>query len=257
VRGDGPRVRDVRDGGGLALAASLAASGASTCVLVSDLAPRCCEISRALDASRFAGSEPVLVPWRLGAAAREERVQLAEASGIAAIEHRAFARHAALRSAFEHVVVLEPPLHADEAAALRALPSSTTMHLAYGQRDLVAARATAEREAPRRLMAALWRAGTPGEAIAAEALVAAADWAASGLVPPPTGEAAAEAIEVLVELGLAERDGDGLRLVAPRGKSDPSGSPTYARAEARRRDALARIERAGGRQSRAPAARTM
>ncbi|MEO9176505.1 MAG: single-stranded-DNA-specific exonuclease RecJ, partial [Gaiellales bacterium] len=35
---------------------------------------------------------------------------------------------------------LEPPLHADEARALRALPAATTMHLAYGPSDLTAAR---------------------------------------------------------------------------------------------------------------------
>jgi single-stranded-DNA-specific exonuclease len=253
----GPRVRDAREGGGLALAATLAASGTTTCVLVNDLAPRCCEIAAALDASRFAGAEPVLVPWRLAPHEREARAVLAADTGVAVIEHRAFARLAGLRGAFAQVVVLEPPLHAEEAAALRALPATSTMHLAYGARDLVAARAAAEREAPRPLMAALWRAGEPGARIPADALVAAADWGASGLGLPPTGEAAAEAIEVLVELGLAERDGDMLFLVAASGRSDPAGSPTYARAEARRRDALARIVRAGAHQSRAPAASTM
>jgi single-stranded-DNA-specific exonuclease len=253
----GPRVRDARDAGGLALAATLAASGSTTCVLVNDLAPRCCEIAVALDASRFAGAEPVLVPWRLAAAEREARAVLAADTGLAVIEHRAFARLAALRGAFTHVVVLEPPLHAEEAAALRALPAAATMHLAYGARDLATARAAAEREAPRPLMAALWRAGDPGARMRADALVAAADWRASGLVPPPTGEAAAEAIEVLVELGLAERDGDTVCLVSPSGRSDPARSATYARAEARRLDALERITRAGAQQSRAPAASTM
>jgi hypothetical protein len=131
------------------------------------------------------------------------------------------------------------------------------MHLAYGARDLAAARTAAEREAPRPLMAALWRAGEPGARVRAEALVAAADWGASGLAPPPTGEAAAEAIDVLVELGLAVRDGDTLCLVSASGRSDPAASSTYGRAEARRRDALERIARAAARQSRAPAASTM
>ena len=173
------------------------------------------------------------------------------------IEHRAFARLGALREAFAHVVVLEPPLHAEESAALRALPAATTMHLAYGPRDLTAARAAAEREAPRPLMAALWRAGEAGARIDADALVAAVDWRASGIAPPPTGEAAAEAIAVLVELGLAERDGDVLCLAAPSGRSDPSRSATYARADARRRDALERIARASAHQSRRPTASTM
>jgi single-stranded-DNA-specific exonuclease len=257
AQGDGPRVRDVRDGAGLARAATLAASGASTCVLVNDLAPRCCQIMRTLDASRFAGREPVLVPWRLGAGEREARAALAAGAGLAVVEHRAFARLAPLRAAFTHVVVLEPPLHAEEAAALRALPPSTTMHLAYGAHDLTAARAAAEREAPRPLMAALWRAGQAGERVDAGELVAAANWAASGLAPPPTGESAAEAIEVLVELGLAERDGDALALVATGARSDPMASATYARAEARRRDALERIARAGAHHSRRPAAGTM
>jgi hypothetical protein len=253
----GPRVRDAREAGGLALAATLALSGSTTCVLVNDLAPRCCEIAAVLDASRFGGAEPVLVPWRLAAGAREARAALAADTGLAVIEHRAFARLAALPGAFAQVVVLEPPLHAEEAAALRALPAGTTMHLAYGARDLAAARAAAEREAPRPLMAALWRAGEPGARVRADALVAAADWGASGLASPPTGEAAAEALDVLVELGLAERDGDTLCLVPVSGRSDPAASSTYARAEARRRDALERIARAATRQSRAPAASTM
>jgi single-stranded-DNA-specific exonuclease len=257
VLDEGPRVRDVRESGGLALAATLAASGESLCVVVNDLAPRCSELVAALDATRFAGAPAVLVPWRLAASERDERAALAAAAGVAVVEHRAFARLAALRSSFAHVVVLEPPLHAEEAAALRALPSGTTMHLAYGARDLAAARAAAEREALRPLMAALWRAAEAREEIASDALVAAADWGAAGIVPPPTGEAAAEAIDALVELGLAERDGELLRLASPTGRSDPTASPTYARVDARRRDALERIARAGAHRTRAPAAGTM
>jgi single-stranded-DNA-specific exonuclease len=256
-QGEGPRVRDARDGGGLALAASLAASGHTTCVIVNDLAPRCRELVAALDGARFGGSAPVLVPWRLDAPARAGRAALAVESGVAAVEHRAFARLPELHAAFRHVVVLEPPLHAEEAAALRALPTGTTMHLAYGARDLVAARAAAEREAPRPLMAALWRAGSAGAEVSPERLVAAANWAAAGLSPPPTGEAVAEAIDVLVELGLAARDGDRLCLAAPTGRSDPSASVTYARVEARRRDALERIAHAAAAGTRTPAARTM
>jgi single-stranded-DNA-specific exonuclease len=257
VLDEGPRVRDVRESGGLALAATLAASGESLCVVVNDLAPRCRELAAALDVTRFAGATPVLVPWRIAADERDDRVLQAVRAGVALVEHRAFARLAGLRSAFAHVLVLEPPLHAEESAALRALPSGTTMHLAYGARDLAAARAVAEREALRPLMAALWRAGAPGEKIAAGALVAAADWTSAGIVPPPTGEAAGEAIDALVELGLAERDGEVLRLSAPAGKSDPSASPTFARVDARRRDALERIARAGAHRTRVPAAGTM
>jgi single-stranded-DNA-specific exonuclease len=257
VRHAGPRVRDARASGGLALAASLASSGAATCVLVNDLAPRCAELTRALDATRFGGAEPVLVPWRLAPGLRDERALLAAGSSLAVVEHRAFARMAELHGAFAHVVVLEPPLHAHEAQALRALPPETTMHLAYGASDLTAARAAAEREAPRALMAALWRAGRTGEPITAQALAQAADWKAAGLVPPPTGEAVAEAIEVLLELGLVERDGERLRLGSPAGRSDPSSSATYQRAESRRRDALGRIDGAGARRTEQPLAGTM
>jgi single-stranded-DNA-specific exonuclease len=257
ARYDGPRVRDARDAGGLALAATLAASGNSTCVLVNDLAPRCRELGDALDSTRFGGVRPVMLPWRLGAEARAERAGAARESSLAVVEHRAFARLAELHGAFAHVVVLEPPLHADEALALRALPVATTMHLAYGQSDLTAARAAAEREAPRALMVALWKAGRAGEPTAAQALASAVDWSAAGLVPPPTGEAVAEAIDVLVELGLATRDGDVLRLAAPATKADPSTSTTYQRVEARRRDALERIARAGARRADQPAAGTM
>ena len=257
VLDDGPRVRDVRESGGLALAATLAASGESLCVVVNDLGSRCSELVAALDGTRFGGALPVLVPWRLDAEERDARAARAIESGLAVVEHRAFARLAGLRAGFAHVVVLEPPLHAEEAAVLRGLPSRTTMHLAYGSRDLAAARAAVEREALRPLMAALWRAAEAGERIASDALVAAVDWTAAGIAPPPTGEAVAEAIDVLVELGLAERDGDTLCLVSPTGRSDPSTSPTYARADARRRDALERIARAGAHRTRAPAAGTM
>ena len=174
------------------------------------------------------------------------------------VEHRAFARLAGLRAAFDHVVVLEPPLHAEEAAVLRGLPSRTTMHLAYGSRDLAAARAAAEREALRPAHGRpLARRRGRASRCATDALVAAVDWTAAGIAPPPTGEAVAEAIDALVELGLAERDGDTLCLVSPTGRSDPSTSPTYARADARRRDALERIARAGAHRTRAPAAGTM
>jgi single-stranded-DNA-specific exonuclease len=254
---EGPRVRDARDAGGLALAATLAASGAATCVLVNDLAPRCDELEGALDAARFGGARAVMVPWRLAASQRAARAAEACGASVAVVEHRAFARLAELQAAFSHVVVLEPPLHAEEALALRALPASTTMHLAYGASDLAAARAAAEREAPRALMTALWRAGRAGEPVSAQGLVASADWAAAGLAPPPTGEAAAEAIEVLVELGLAVRDGERLRLAAPANKSDPATSTTYQRLEARRRDALERIARAGARRAAQPVAGTM
>jgi single-stranded-DNA-specific exonuclease len=257
VQHDGPRVRDVRDAGGLALAATLAASGVSTCVLVNDLAPRCRELDDALDATRFGGVRPVMVPWRLDAEARSERALGAAGSALAVVEHRAFARLAGLRAAFAHVVVLEPPLHADEALALRALPAATTMHLAYGPSDLAAARAAAEREAPRALMVALWRAGRSAEPIAAQALAGSVDWRAAGIVPPPTGEAVSEAIDVLVELGLAARDGDALSLAAPTTKADPSTSTTYQRVEARKRDALERIARASARRTNQPVAGTM
>jgi len=81
VPSEGPRVRDARDGGGLALAATLAAAGSSVCILVNDLAPRCGEILGTLDASRFAGSEAVLLPWRLVSGARDARAALAVETG--------------------------------------------------------------------------------------------------------------------------------------------------------------------------------
>jgi single-stranded-DNA-specific exonuclease len=255
--GAGPRVHDARDGAGGALAAALAASGLSTCVLVNDLAPRCHELEQSLDAGRFGGARPVFVPWRLGARERTVRAALAAESRLAVVEHRAFARLAELHGAFDHVVVLEPPLHADEARVLRALPATASLHLAYGAADLAAARAAAGREAPRALMAALWRAGRPGELVAPQQLVARADWSAAGVVPPPTGEAAAEAIEVLVELGLAQHEGAALRLVAPANKADPATSTTYQRADARTRDALERVARAAARRTEQPLAGTM
>jgi hypothetical protein len=62
---------------------------------------------------------------------------------------------------------------------------------------------------------------------------------------------------VLVELGLAVHEGDRLRLAAPANKSDPATSTTYQRLDARRRDALERIARAGARRATEPVAGTM
>ena len=55
-------------------------------------------------------------------------------------------------------------------------------------------------------MAALWRTGTAQGASTGDELVAGTDWSAAGLVPPPTGELAGEAIDVLVALGLDDEE---------------------------------------------------
>ena len=133
----------------------------------------------------------------------------------------------------------------------------TTMHLAYGARDLAAARAAAEREAPRPLMAALWRAGEPGERVAP-----------TRSSPPPTGRAAGSrrrrrARPPPRRSTCSSSSGSPSATATRSAWSRRAGAPTrrrratYARAEARRRDALERIARAGAHQSRAPAASTM
>ena len=226
VPSEGPRVRDARDGGGLALAATLAASGASVCVLVNDLAPRCGEIVG--DARRLAlrgrrspcwcpgGSPP-------GRARRARRSRPRRA--LAAIEHRAFARLAvaarrvrARRGARAARCTPRRPRRCARCPRPRRCTSPTA------PRDLAAARAAAEREAPAPADGGALARGRAGRARSTRAR---SSRRSTGREPASRrrrpARPAAEAIEVLVELGLAERDGDRLCLATPSGRLGPGG----------------------------------
>ena len=147
------------------------------------------------------------------------------------------------------MVVLDPPAHPDEQAVLDRLPADVELHVAWGPRELDFARSIVDAGALRPLLIALWRAATPGVPLPLAELVASAALEA----PLPPAEVLRRAAAVLLEAGLAERAGDRLVLQPPAGKVDLSLSPTYVRAEARRAERLAFLDRLAAEQRR-PAA---
>ncbi len=117
--------------------------------------------------------------------------------------------------AVDDVIVARPPLHPDELALLDALPAGVTVHHAYGPHQVEEALIGLDAHELRPVMAAIWRAGGRHQSLA---------------IDPVLAELAAA---VLVELGLAVREGPSLVLQPGAQKRDPAESRTYA-AHARR-----------------------
>jgi single-stranded-DNA-specific exonuclease len=249
--GPGPRRHDARLTGATATIARLAGTGEATLVVAADVGRRRSAFSGPLDPRRFGAPAPLVFSARCSPAALAERLEALQPGAFALCDHWALARLEPLRTRFAHVVVLDPPAHPDEQAVLDRLPAEVELHVAWGPRELDFARSIVEAGALRPLLVALWRAATPGVPVPLAGLVRTAGLEA----PLPPAEVLRRAAAVLVEAGLAERAVDGLVLGSPAGKVDLSASPTYARAEARRAERMAFLDRLAAEQRRpAPAA---
>jgi single-stranded-DNA-specific exonuclease len=247
--GPGPQQHDARLTGATATIARLAGTGEATLVVAADVARRRPAFTGPLDPRRFGAPEPLVFSARCSPSALAERLEALRPGAFALCDHWALARLEPLRTRFAHVVVLDPPAHPDEQAVLDRLPADVELHHAWGPRELDFARSIVETGALRPLLIALWRAARPGVPQPLAALAAAAGLEA----PLPPADVLRRAAAVLVEAGLAERAADGLVLRPPAGKVDLSLSPTYARAEARRAERIAFLERLAADQRR-PAA---
>ena len=222
-----------RAGRGEAALAALAGGGQALVVLVADVERRLATLP---DPRRY-GARSLLICSRRGDPAVLERSLESFGDGVVAVaDHHSFARFAALRERAAHVLVLDPPAHPEEIAALGA--ARGRVQIAAAERDAVFARACVEADALRAVMAVLWRAAAKDATTPLEELRARAAWPD---VPPPADLVDA-AVAALAESGVVELSAGGLRQLAVAGKSDLAGSPAYALHEDRRTRALAWLD---------------
>ena len=222
-----------RPGRGAAALAALATGGGPVVVLVADVERRLATLP---DPRRY-GASALLVCSRRGDPEVLERAVEGYGDGVVAVaDHHSFARLAILRERAEHVLVLDPPAHPEELAALRS--ARGRVQVAATESETLFARACVEADGLRAVMAALWRAAAADAVTPLEELRARAAWPD---VPPPADLVGA-AIAALAESGVVEVVDGGLRRLAVTGKSDLAASPAYALYEGRRERALAWLD---------------
>ncbi len=222
-----------RPGRGEAALAALAGSGRPVVVLVADVERRLATLP---DPRRY-GARALLICSRRGDPAVLERALEDFGDGVVAVaDHHSFARLAVLRERSAHVLVLDPPAHPEELAALAA--AGGRVQIAAHESEAVFARACVEADALRSVMAVLWRAAAQDAATPLEELRARAAWPD---VPPPADLVDA-AVAALAESGVVELSPEGLRQLAVAGKSDLASSPAYALHEGRRTRALSWLD---------------
>jgi hypothetical protein len=234
-----------RAGRGEAALAALSGGGRAVVVLVADVERRLATLP---DPRRY-GAGALLICSRRGDPAVLEELLNDFGDGVVALaDHHSFARLAALRERAAHVLVLDPPAHPEEVAALGA--ARGRVQIAAGEADAVFARACVEADALRAVMAVLWRAAAEDVPTPLEELRARAAWPD---VPPPADLVDA-AVAALAESGVVELSEGGLRQLAVAGKSDLAASPAYSLYEDRRIRALAWLDALLARRSAHPAA---
>jgi single-stranded-DNA-specific exonuclease len=222
-----------RPGRGEAALAALAAGGGTVAVLVADVERRLATLP---DPRRY-GASALLVCSRRGDPTVLEQALEGYGAGVVAVaDHHSFARLAILRERAAHVLVLDPPAHPEELAALGS--ATGRVHVAATESETLFARACVEADGLRAVMAVLWRAAAEDAVTPLEELRARAAWPD---VPPPADLVGA-AIAALAESGVVEVVGGGLRRLAVTGKSDLAASPAYALYEGRRERALAWLD---------------
>ena len=157
------------------------------------------------------------------------------AGGFALCSHAALARDPRLAEAYDHLVVLDPPAHPDEAARLREGGVGTYAHLCWGAAELRFSQQIHESEhALRAALVSLYRAlrdrgGAAGEEL--EALLR------GDATHGRSVEQAARLVAILTELGLVSLDRDLPALVVVDAERTAlERSPTYRAAMQRHED---------------------
>jgi single-stranded-DNA-specific exonuclease len=155
--------------------------------------------------------------------------------GFALCSHAGLARDPRLADAFDHLVVLDPPAHADEAARMRQGAADGYTHLCWGSAELRFAQQIHESEhALRAALVPLYRAlrdrgGAAGEEL--EALLR------GDATHGRSVAQAARLVAILTELGLVSLDRDLPALaVVDAGRTALERSPTYRAALQRHED---------------------
>jgi hypothetical protein len=213
--------------GALSEVVRIAATGEGVLVVVADVARRRGLVRHALHPARFGLQGALLFSRRCADAALDARLAVAaDGAWLALVDHDTLARRPELGAAFRHVAVLDPPASAAAQQALDGLPEGVDVHALAGPQEAAMARRLHEARAPRAVAAAVWRAlqegGSTADALHERLL------ATPGA--PDAGECA-WALEVLVEAGLATRDGATYeRSTTAPGRVDLTAIPAFAAA---------------------------
>ena len=224
-------VRDRRgQGAALAVIAGLAGADRGVLAVVSDVARRRGALVSALEPARLGVEVAVLGGARCDAAAMAGRLALAR--GVPALVMLDYARLAEVDPPQGmHIVLVDPPSSPQEAAWAVGRAAGHWLHLVWGEAETELALRVAEDEWELRpAVTAIWTGLRDGGEHTWE----------GGLEPIVLGDGpasrsprvAARALTVLLELGLVEASGAGVRAVAVPARRELEESPTYRAARA-------------------------
>jgi single-stranded-DNA-specific exonuclease len=206
-------VRDHRgEGSAMSRIVALAGADAGVAVVTADVARRRAALREVLQPGRMGLEVAVLAGDRCEPAGMRARLALAEGRPALVMLEYATLAGAALPEGM-HLVLLDPPAGADEAALARHAAGGRHLHLVWGEPEIAFASSVAEeRWDLRPAAAAVWRALRDG---------APRRWDDGGLEAALLGEGTlarlgtlADAVAALAELGLVEAGPEGLRAAA-------------------------------------------
>ena len=225
-------VRDRRgEGAALAILASLAGADRGAVAVVADVARRREALVAALEPGRLGVEVAVLGGVRCAPEAMAARLAMTRGAPALAMLDYASLAGARIPEGM-HLVLVDPPCSAAEAAGAARAAAGRWLHLAWGGPEVELARTVAqERWELRPAVTALWiglRDGAPrpwGPEL--EAILLGEGPAAR----PP--EVAAGALAVLAELGLVEVGADGVRALAEPERRELEASARYRASRAR------------------------
>lgn len=235
-------VRDRRgEAASLAVLASLAGADRGVVAVVADVARRRAALETALEPGRLGLEVAVLAGGRCDPGAMAARIALAR--GVPALLMVDYARLAEVEPPEGmHLVLVDPPASADDAAWAAARAAGRWLHLTWGEPETDLALAVAEEEWELRpAAAAIWtglRDGGHRPWGPELERVLLGDGAA---IRGP--RAAARALRVLAEVGLVDVDPDGVRAAADPARRDLTDSALYRACRERLTEARAHLAR--------------
>ncbi|HTI35538.1 MAG TPA: single-stranded-DNA-specific exonuclease RecJ [Miltoncostaea sp.] len=235
-------VRDRRgEGASLAVLASLAGADRGVVAVVADVARRRGALETALEPGRLGIEVAVLAGGRCDPGAMAAR--LATARGVPALLMVDYARLAEVEPPEGmHLVLVDPPATAEDAAWAAARAAGRWLHLTWGEPETELALAVAEEEWELRpTAAAIWTGLRDGAHRAWGPELERVLLGEGPAVRPP--RVAARALRVLADVGLVEAGPDGVRAAPDPGRRDLADSDIYRACRDRLTEARAHLAR--------------
>ena len=238
---EAPAPLGVRDRRGecssLAILAGLAGADRGAVAVVADVARRRGALETALEPGRLGAEVAVLAGGRCDPGAM--RARLARARGVPALLMVDYARLAEVEPPEDtHLVLVDPPAGAADAAWAVHRAGGRWLHLAWSQAEADLALQVAEEEWELRpAVTALWRALRGAGPLAWGPALETALLGDGPIMRPP--RVAARALAVLREVGLVEIDDAGVSAAADPERRDLDASPLYRACRTRLEEARA------------------